>query len=1036
VAQPLLDPDYEYDEAEQPQPQTSIAVGPDKRLVNHTAGARIIADPDQQPALRPQPKPTYIPPERFQVELLNRRRELSLAGRAVDATQSLEFYGPAGVGKSTLLHYLAARVRSTAFPDGVISLSARPWSLEDLRQILFENFYHSDPPFKPQAEEIQTYLRTKQALIVLDDVSLSLRDLETLQNVAPQSTFLLAAAEHHPWTTWQALVVPELPFSDALRLVERALGRPPTTEEQPAAEAICNLLGGHPLLILQVVSFARAKEISLTAIARQMAETFSVQETTALVLSDLSEAEQRVLGVLAALGGASLAQEHLAGLTGLADPGPTLETLVRRYLISHEQGRFSLMESLQESLAQTLDLHPWFDQTLSYFATWTEQHQDTPDRLLTETDAMLQTLQQAVYAERWPQILYLVRPLENALLLGRRWGAWEKVLRWGLLAARELGDRSAEAWALHQLGTAALCLGEQNRAANNLKEALQLRAQLEDEAGMEVTKHNLSFLEETDGPSPPGPPTPPPSGPPPPPPSQFENQLNERRPTSLPGWLLGLIALLLILLAIVVGIRFFPAARPAATPTQVAAAGPANLQLNVTQLLFSRQPVGQQSPPKNIIVTNAGLETTTVGPISLAGQSPNAFLVGGNCMGAQLKAGTSCTIEVRFVPQTEGGQSAMLLIAGPGGTSLTVQLHGGQMAVISANPSSPNLGPWLINTSTIPQPILLSNSGAIALTIGQLELTGPDAADFAIVVDQCTRVQLMPGQSCQVNVILIPEREGNHSANLVVTTDPEVGPFTVPLSGVGLLATPTFTPTPTPTPTPVGSPTPTPTGFLGVGWVLVPDSLDFGAQQTGTSSGARSVTLTNNGPKPLTVNQVAINGPAARDFTRTADNCAGVTLEAGTSCTIDIVFSPQALGNRQAFLVIGFNAPHNPHPVILRGTGQAGPNELCPEPTTLNFGQQQVNTPSPEKIITLKNCGSAPLTVQHLSLDGDHPGDFSNRGSNFKCEGVTLPINGICTIGYRFRPSAVGPRSAILTIKHTGPNKTQEVRLEGLGVDN
>jgi hypothetical protein len=217
---------------------------------------------------------------------------------------------------------------------------------------------------------------------------------------------------------------------------------------------------------------------------------------------------------------------------------------------------------------------------------------------------------------------------------------------------------------------------------------------------------------------------------------------------------------------------------------------------------------------------------------------------------------------------------------------------------------------------------------------------------------------------------------------------------------------------------------------------LVPDSLDFGAQQIGTSSGAQSVTLTNNGPKPLTVNQVAITGPAAKDFTRTADGCAGTTLEAGTSCTVSVVFSPLATGNREAFLVIGFNAPHNPHPVTLRGTGLAAPNELCPEPTTLNFGQQPVHTASSEKIITLRNCGPAPLTVQHLMLSGDHPEDFTNWGSNFKCEWVTLPVNGICTVGYRFKPTAVGPRSAILTIKHTGLSKTQEVRLEGVGVAN
>ncbi len=52
-----------------------------------------------------------------------------------------------------------------------------------------------------------------------------------------------------------------------------------------------------------------------------------------------------------------------------------------------------------------------------------------------------------------------------------------------------------EAWALHQLGTCALCLSENADAINYLTKAIQLRQSLGDERGVSATRHNLDLLE-------------------------------------------------------------------------------------------------------------------------------------------------------------------------------------------------------------------------------------------------------------------------------------------------------------------------------------------------------------------------------------------------------------------------------------------------------------------------------------------------------------------------------------------------------------
>jgi hypothetical protein len=99
------------------------------------------------------------------------------------------------------------------------------------------------------------------------------------------------------------------------------------------------------------------------------------------------------------------------------------------------------------------------------------------------------------HRRRWTEVLRLGRAIDPALTLARRWAAWERALRWVETAARALSDGGAEGWALHQLGTRALCLDEKDRARPLLRRALDLRRSLHDVAGAAVTGHNLWFLD-------------------------------------------------------------------------------------------------------------------------------------------------------------------------------------------------------------------------------------------------------------------------------------------------------------------------------------------------------------------------------------------------------------------------------------------------------------------------------------------------------------------------------------------------------------
>jgi hypothetical protein len=452
-----------------------------------------VALPEQQPHPQPRPTPVFLRPRPFP-GLLDREAEAGAANAALQSATPVEFHGQAGLGKTTLLRHLSHHPPATSLPDGIIYLSARHQPVDDLLQSLFDAFYESDVPFKPTDAQLRHALQDKQALILLDDVELPRDEVETLMDAVPGCTFLLASSERRLWGEGHAVALHGLPSDDAQALVERELGRPLTPEEQPAAQALCTALEGHPLHLLQAAAMAREEGRSLTEVTRRTQAPSPAEALTAETLNALQEPERQVLAVLAALGGASLPAEHLAALTGLDDAAPVLEALQQRGLVQTHSPRYSLAGALGEYLQQVWDLTPWVEQALAYFTTWAERHRSASDRLLEEADAILRTLEWAARAGRWMEVLRLGRAVEGALALGKRWGAWAQGLQWVLQAAQALGDRAAEAWTLHQLGSRALCLGRVEEARTSLSQALHMREAIGDQAGAAVTRHNLNLL--------------------------------------------------------------------------------------------------------------------------------------------------------------------------------------------------------------------------------------------------------------------------------------------------------------------------------------------------------------------------------------------------------------------------------------------------------------------------------------------------------------------------------------------------------------
>ena len=116
-----------------------------------------------------------------------------------------------------------------------------------------------------------------------------------------------------------------------------------------------------------------------------------------------------------------------------------------------------------------------------------------------------------------------------------------------------------------------------------------------------------------------------------------------------------------------------------------------------------------------------------------------------------------------------------------------------------------------------------------------------------------------------------------------------------------------------------GSPQTIPLTGRGTFLKWAPRQMFMGDQPVGTSSAARTVTLTNAGTAPITLFSITLAGVNPGDFAQT-NNC-GSSLNPGASCTIQVTFTPTAVGGRLGNVAIRDNAFGGTHRVGLLGKG-------------------------------------------------------------------------------------------------------------------
>ena len=405
----------------------------------------------------------------------------------------------------------------------------------------------------------------------------------------------------------------------------------------------------------------------------------------------------------------------------------------------------------------------------------------------------------------------------------------------------------------------------------------------------------------------------------------------------------------------------------------------AAITLSPTSLSFGNQAVGTTSASQPVTVTNNG-----TAPLNISGIVASAgFSQTNNC--STVGAGSSCTVNVSFAPAASGSASGTISITdNASGSPQTVSLSGvGTLPGVTLSPSSLSFGNQIVGTTSSSQPVTLTNSGTATLTISGITVS----AGFS-QTNNCGST-VTAGSSCTINVSFAPTMTGSASGTVSLTDNASGSPQTVSLSGTGTSAAVTFS----------------------------PNSLSFGNQAVGTTSASQPVTLTNSGTAALSISEIG----ASAGFSQT-NNC-GASVGAGGSCTINVSFTPTAIGSTSGTVSVTDNASGSPQTVSLTGTGTAPVVSLTPD--SLSFGNQLVGTTSQSQPITLTNNGTASLAISAIAASAGFS-QTNNCGSN-------LAAGGSCTVNVSFTPTEAGGATGTVSVTDDATGSPQTASLTGTG---
>jgi hypothetical protein len=329
----------------------------------------------------------------------------------------------------------------------------------------------------------------------------------------------------------------------------------------------------------------------------------------------------------------------------------------------------------------------------------------------------------------------------------------------------------------------------------------------------------------------------------------------------------------------------------------------------------------------------------------------------------------SGSFERRLLRAVLLGATGLALAAGCGGSSKPRDAGTDGLATnLSLDRTSLMFGTVEIDQTSTAMEVTVTNTGTTAT--GPL-MVNSSSAEFQAT--GCSGMSLAAKATCKVTVTFKPSQGGMRSGSIMLSANPG-GAASIAVSGTGVAA-----------------------GVLS----LTPDSGNFGSIVVNQKSAPQSFTLTNNGGAAVPV-MINISGS---DFTQTND--CGAAVEAGKSCTIQVVFGPTSGGEKTGSLTV--SGGDTVRTASLRGTGLT-PAQLTITPATHTVAGD-VGTTSEAITFIVQNTGDQESGTVMATLSGADAGQFM---VDSQC--AALAARATCTVRVTMRADSAGMKQATLTV--------------------
>jgi phospholipase C len=297
--------------------------------------------------------------------------------------------------------------------------------------------------------------------------------------------------------------------------------------------------------------------------------------------------------------------------------------------------------------------------------------------------------------------------------------------------------------------------------------------------------------------------------------------------------------------------------------------------LSTARLSMGYQAVGTTSAATTILVSNFGTAPLTINQISSTSEFPQT----NNCP-ASLGAAESCNVNITFAPAGTDPRTGTVTVQDSDPSSPQTAQLVGKGSNLAVNPINLNFSTVQLIGTSVSQTISVTNVNASSETITSVSATNDFSAQ-----SNCS-APLARGSKCTVTVTFTPTKTGPRYGWVTIHSSDPASPMMIRVAAK-----------------------------LGTEISFSLKSLTFPAQVVDSSSAPQTIVISNAGSSALHFGAITANGP----FSQT-NNCKIVA--AGSSCFLDVTFSPTATGKQTGGISIVDSDPGSPQLIKLTGTGQ------------------------------------------------------------------------------------------------------------------